>query len=107
MFGIINGLIMDQSIVEEVFRVGFEHLGEVSPFNRGTVVFSQRSNVWRAYLLEENPGLIKPTGEDGQYSIDHKSKEFVNLISEMDFLQINSPIKSFNHLEAIRFFDSL
>lgn len=104
---IINGIIMQQTLVEKIFRIGFEHLQEASPFNRGTVIFSQRSNVWRAYLLEENPGLITPTpGEDGQFEIDFRAKEFVSLVSATEFLQVNV-ILSFNHLKAIRFFDSL
>lgn len=103
---IVNGIIMDQLLAAEIFRIGFEHLKSVSPFNRGTVIYSQRSNVWRAYLLEENKEFIKPTDEDGQFEIDFRAKEFVSLVSGIEFLQINAGIKSFNHLKAIEFFQN-
>lgn len=103
---IINGIIMSQSVVENLLRIGFDHLGEDSPFSKGTVVFSRMDRLWTAYILEENDGLINQIG-DGIFEIQSRANEFATVFSRMDFLSIKTHSNSFNHLEAIRFFDSL
>lgn len=116
MFQIINGVITGQQLVQEMFKSGFEHMGEDSIFNMDrTIIYTARESansesfIWRLYSYEDNPGVIKkvndPNNKDGStFIIGAKAKEFASLSTMDGFIQIDVGNKSFNQLKAIQVF---
>ncbi len=112
---IVNGVIVSQDIVEKILEIGFECLGEISPFveNVEDIVFTrslsldEQSVIWFAYRVSQNKGLIMAKEEDGMFDVNALAKDFASIACHEEFMQIQVRHMRFNHLEAIRYYESL